>query len=215
MTSTATPNRHPAASIIFMPAPTGGAIWRASLRDGPAAQSKREAVETAFAELSSRKNFMPFLAAGSWPRSATGSMLTGILAQAFAALARRISAAVVTGDYKHDLANGRPMMPATFRRTSSPDAWEATPRRPYFEVLVVTPLPIARWPHLVSELRRLRRTEDEFIYEVVPVGSFEDAVCAAILNPDLAAVAHLRRIPASLPSRRAGTSRTALVARGV
>jgi len=47
---------------------------------------------------------------------------------------------------------------------------------------------MARWPHLVSEMRRLRRSEDEFIYEVVPVGSFEDAVCAAVLNPDLAAV---------------------------
>src|SRR3982750_2605439 len=34
----------------------------------------------------------------------------------------------------------------------------------------------------------LRRREDEFVYEVVPLGSFEDAICAAVLNPDLIAV---------------------------
>ena len=69
-----------------------------------------------------------------------------------------------------------------------PTLGQTVARRPYFELLVVTPSPMARWPHLVSEMRRLRRPEDSFIYEIVPVGSFEDAICAAVLNPDLAAV---------------------------
>ena len=61
-------------------------------------------------------------------------------------------------------------------------------RRPYFEVLMVTPQPASRWPVIAAELRRLRRTEDSFVYETVIVGSFEDAICAAIVNPNILAV---------------------------
>jgi arginine decarboxylase len=39
-----------------------------------------------------------------------------------------------------------------------------------------------------AELRRLRRPEDAFVYEPVFVGSFEDAFCAAAINPAFAAV---------------------------
>jgi arginine decarboxylase len=61
-------------------------------------------------------------------------------------------------------------------------------RRPYFEILIVTGVPAANWPNLSAEWRRLRRPLDAFIYEPVFVESFEDAFCAAMLNPDLAAV---------------------------
>ena len=61
-------------------------------------------------------------------------------------------------------------------------------RRPYFETLVVTGVPSANWPGLAAEWRRLRRPVDQFIYEPVFVGSFEDAFCATMLNPDIAAV---------------------------
>lgn len=57
--------------------------------------------------------------------------------------------------------------------------------RPYFEVLLVTPQPTSRWPAICSELRKLRRKEDAFIYEPVIVGSFEDAVCAIAVNPKI------------------------------
>ena len=61
-------------------------------------------------------------------------------------------------------------------------------RRPSFETLYVTPQPPSRWPALTEEIRKLRRREDEFVYEPVFVGSFEDAFCAAIVNPRIAAV---------------------------
>ena len=61
-------------------------------------------------------------------------------------------------------------------------------RRPYFEVLIVTGSPATRWPMLAAEWRRLRRPLDSFVYEPVFVGSFEDAFCATVLNPDIAAV---------------------------
>jgi arginine decarboxylase len=62
------------------------------------------------------------------------------------------------------------------------------PSRPYFAVLIVTGAPVARWPGLGVEWRRLRRPLDAFVYEPVFVGSFEDAFCATLLNPDLGAV---------------------------
>src|SRR3954451_2268074 len=72
------------------------------------------------------------------------------------------------------------MLPPSLGQTDS--------HRPYFEVLIVTGVPATSWANLSTEWRRLRRPLDAFIYEPVFVGSFEDAFCAAMLNPDLAAV---------------------------
>ena len=44
--------------------------------------------------------------------------------------------------------------------------------RPYFEVLFVTPTPPSRWAAHAQQIRKLRRPEDEFVYEPVFVGSF-------------------------------------------
>jgi arginine decarboxylase len=55
-------------------------------------------------------------------------------------------------------------------------------------MLVVSPAPMSRWQHMVNEFRKVRRPEDAFIYEAVPVGSLEDAICAILLNADIAAV---------------------------
>ena len=56
-----------------------------------------------------------------------------------------------------------------------PSLGRSEAHQPYFEVLVVTGAPSARWPALAAEWRRLRRAQDAFIYEPVFVGSFEDA----------------------------------------
>ena len=69
-----------------------------------------------------------------------------------------------------------------------PGFGETSVRRPYFETLIVTGIPATNWPNLATEWRKLRRPVDGFIYEPVFVGSFEDAFCAAMLNPDIAAV---------------------------
>jgi arginine decarboxylase len=111
-------------------------------------------------------------------------------AQATASLARRITRALLTrsfrqnpGDWEeHEDGEGgtADMLPPALGRSDA--------RRPYFEILIVTGAPAARWPALGVEWRRLRRPLDAFIYEPVFVGSFEDAFCATLLNPDLAAV---------------------------
>jgi arginine decarboxylase len=54
--------------------------------------------------------------------------------------------------------------------------------RPSFEVLVVADVSAEDAEALAEELRRLRRPEDPFTYELVVVPSFEDALVAARLN---------------------------------
>jgi arginine decarboxylase len=72
------------------------------------------------------------------------------------------------------------LVPPSLGRTES--------HRPYFEVLIVTGVPATNWPNLCVEWRRLRRPPDAFVYEPVFVGSFEDAFCATMINPNIAAV---------------------------
>jgi len=71
---------------------------------------------------------------------------------------------------------------------ASPTFGQQTVRRPYFETLIVTGLSSNKWPALATEWRKLRRPVDAFVYEPVIVGSLEDAFCAAMLNPNIAAV---------------------------
>ena len=110
---------------------------------------------------------------------------------AFARLTERVSKALLRGSYRHDPAvwqadesdqpSDAPAVPARLA--------EGELHRPYFEVLVVrdgvTPKQAER---LRAEIHKLRRPEDAFIYEVVHVPSFEDAVIATICNFNVQAV---------------------------
>src|SRR5437764_55022 len=69
-----------------------------------------------------------------------------------------------------------------------PGGDDAAAHRPYFEVLVVTPLRRDAWPEMAQEYKKLRRPQDRFIYELVFVGSFEDAVLASIVNGNIESV---------------------------
>ena len=101
----------------------------------------------------------------------------------------------------------RTLMSGAYRRSSS--AWNLSeeieddiPRapeyyyeqrdfsRPYFEVLVVDDNVMARnnQQRARDELRKLRRPEDPFIYELVFVPSFEDAIAGILINHDVQAV---------------------------
>ena len=55
-------------------------------------------------------------------------------------------------------------------------------RRPYFEVLVVDSLAVEDEHALRSHHLEYRRPEDDFVYDVVVVRSFEDALLALLLN---------------------------------
>jgi len=105
-------------------------------------------------------------------------------------LATRITQALTTRSFRQhagdwslkDDGNGEApdLVPTTFGQQAG--------RRPYFETLIVTGLSSSDWPALATEWRKLRRPVDAFVYEPVIVGSLEDAFCAVMLNPNIAAV---------------------------
>lgn len=177
----------------FFSAPSGRTDrWRdlhAAARSWSKGEAARGAVEAALDELGAIEEFHAF--PGPELMAALRERLQGDDANGFLALAKRISLATITSNYKHDpkewqavdlsLSDPTDMLPSS--------RGEGSVYRPYFEILVVTPAPAGRWPHMAAEFRRLRRPEDAFIYEAVLVGSLEDAICAAVLNPDIAAVA--------------------------
>ena len=107
-----------------------------------------------------------------------------------AALAWRIASALLTRSFRQHASDWDPHadISSTVPDVLPPTLGRPAASPPYFEVLIVTGAPIERWPSIAAEWRRLRRPQDEFVYEPVIVGSAEDAVCAAMLNADLAAV---------------------------
>jgi arginine decarboxylase len=108
----------------------------------------------------------------------------------FARLVQRISGALLSNSYRDDEElwraedEGETRLPDVL----PPSLGRGQSRRPYFEVLVVSPAERAAWPGIRETFRRLRRVEDDFVYEPVVVGSFEDAVLAVVFNPNLQAV---------------------------
>jgi len=121
--------------------------------------------------------------------SALRSALDGGDSATFAKLARQISASMLSGDYRHDEQVWDPKDEgghASFE-TLPPDVTGKL-EKPYFEVLVVTPSRPAQWPRSKDEMRRMRRSDDKFVYEAVHVGSFEDAALAVMVNNDIQAV---------------------------
>jgi arginine decarboxylase len=65
--------------------------------------------------------------------------------------------------------------------------------RPYFELLIVATMTEAQEMALRNEIRSRRRHDDAFVYEVVIVGSGDEAMVAARLNASLQACAITRR----------------------
>jgi arginine decarboxylase len=113
---------------------------------------------------------------------------------AFARLAQRISDSLLSHAYRHspeswdddahhdDGLDFSESMPPSLAHSGNART------RPYFEVLFVSEDPRHAWPQIRRAMRRLRRESDQFAYETVVVGSFEDAFLGVVLNSDVQAV---------------------------
>ena len=109
-----------------------------------------------------------------------------------AAVVGRANRALVTESYRGGQAWDLRAEDDAYDRDSHP-AKQFGSDRPYFEVLVVEDLTAEQENSLREELRRWRRPDDQFIYEIVVVPSFDEAVMAARLNFRLQACVVRRR----------------------
>ncbi|HKF78428.1 MAG TPA: ornithine decarboxylase, partial [Candidatus Dormibacteraeota bacterium] len=118
----------------------------------------------------------------------------------FASLVARITRALVTESYR--AGTGWALADSDYDE-AEPDeidagqASHARVARPYFEVLVVDTLTPVQEHALRDELRGRRRPSDHFAYELVVVGSAEEAIIAARLNANLQACVVGRRFAAA------------------
>ncbi len=102
-----------------------------------------------------------------------------------ARLVQRVSSALMSRSYRSDAGEWESEDDAQTAERAMPTSHGESTGRPYFEVLFVTPTPSSRWAAHAQQIRKLRRPLDEFVYEPVFVGSFEDAALATILNTNL------------------------------
>jgi len=113
----------------------------------------------------------------------------------FAQAVVRINRALTTesyrsGDVENAGADELDMFPSDPRRLEEPSPQRD---RPYFEVLVVEKMTEDQERALRNEVRKWRRPDDEFVYELVVVSSGDEALIAARLNVNLQAVVIRRR----------------------
>jgi arginine decarboxylase len=153
----------------------------------------REIVSAAFVELRQWEDFFAFpgpaMLKTLQDRVGAGDPIGTV------GMVQKISAALLTHSYRTNVSeweNEEQSMSFTDRL---PGTGEASKHRPYFEVLVVSPARPSARSELARELRKLRRSEDRFVYESVFAGNFEDAVLGAILNGSIEAVVIYEGIP--------------------
>ena len=163
--------------------------WRDMLalaRQWQAGKAEDDAVRNAFAQLQAVETLHAY--PGPQLLAALSAHLGAQRKEAFMALASRISFSIVANYYKEDPheweVNPDNSAPASEASATTP----STQHRPYFEVLVVAPKDSPRVARNVQLLRTQRHKEDEFIYEPVVVGSFQDAFSAIASNSNINAV---------------------------
>ncbi|MTH77016.1 decarboxylase [Paracoccus aestuariivivens] len=165
--------------------------WRAlhtATRNWARGSTDQATVRAALDELSGYEGFFAY--PGRELLATLRGRIDGNQSGAAAGLAQRISESILTRSYKGDLGDWQS---AEIVAEAPPDLNTPTMarggrHRPYFEMMVVAPGAASRGESIIAQTRRLRRPEDSFIYETVPVASFEEAICAAILNPAILAV---------------------------
>jgi arginine decarboxylase len=118
----------------------------------------------------------------------------------YAALARRTALAVrllVSHGYRSDGVAGA-LEDEDDRPDSDPRVDPASAdHRPYFEVLVVDDIDAGEQAALRRSLHEIRRPDDEFVYEVVVVPTYEDAVIAVLFNHNIQSCVIRYRFPIS------------------
>jgi arginine decarboxylase len=136
----------------------------------------------------------------AYPGSPQFARVSGLFAvgsyDKFAQSVTRINRALTTesyrtGDVEQAGVDDNDMFPADPRQLEHQPAGKRD--QPYFEVLIVEKMTETQERALRTEVRAWRRPDDEFVYELVVVGSGDEALIAARLNVNLQAVVIRRR----------------------
>jgi arginine decarboxylase len=161
----------------------------------PKKDENHAALIQAFAELRQMEDFFAY--PGQSLLKSLEERIASNDATGTARVVQSISNALVTHSYRSSVADweSAEQTPISLGERVPGIGEEPAARRPYFEVLVVSPARPTAWQELAQDLRRLRRPQDKFVYEPVFVGSFEDAVLATILNGSVEAVIIYEGIP--------------------
>ena len=165
-------------------------IWPqdARTKEGSHAQQLRNEALKLLKEIEPLETFWAF--PGSTLLDAVREALTAGDVETFARLVNCTSRSLLRGDYRHQTNVSKLEEEGDCEATRrSANYSESDGHRPYFEVLAVRDGTGAeRLERSRAEVRKLRRPEDAFIYELAHVSTFQDALVAVILNYTLQAV---------------------------
>jgi arginine decarboxylase len=165
-----------------------GRAWEAAVAQGKPDKKLHAEAAQLFAEISPLESFWAY--PGSRLMATVGEAIEQRNVGMLTRLVQKISNMLLTGAFRYDVAAWDPLQESegNVADVLPPDAQQGESHKPYFEVLVVTPNDPNKWERARNELKRLRRPEDLFNYELVQVGSFEDAVIGTIFNHNVQAV---------------------------
>ncbi len=164
-------------------------LWDLSTsQQDPSKAERREAVTDSFQELLQWEDFFAY--PGQKLLTSLNERIVSGDAAGATRLIQSIGNALLTHSYRTNVADWESEDQANINLVERvPVAGEdGAAHPPYFEVLVVSPARRTAWQELAQDFRKLRRPQDKFIYELVFVSSFEDAVLATILNGGIEAV---------------------------
>jgi arginine decarboxylase len=165
-----------------------GRAWEAAVAQGKPDKKLHAEAAQLFAEISPLESFWAY--PGSRLMATVGEAIEQRNVGVLTRLVQKVSNMLLTGAFRYDLAAWDPLQESEGNAADllPPDAQQGEGHKPYFEALVVTPNDPRKWERARNELKRLRRPEDLFNYEIVQVGSFEDGILGAILNHNVQAV---------------------------
>ncbi len=164
-------------------------MWdRAASQQDSSKAEHRAAVTDSFQELLQWEDFFAY--PGQKLLASLNELIVSGDATGAARLIQSIGTALLTHSYRTSFADweSEDQAPVNLVERVPVGGEDGTAQRPYFEVLVVSPARRAAWQELAQDFRKLRRPQDKFVYELVFVSSFEDAVLATILNGSIEAV---------------------------
>ncbi|MBK6739618.1 MAG: decarboxylase [Haliea sp.] len=165
-----------------------GRAWAAAVTRGEDATQLQATAAEVLAQIQPLEGFFAF--PGPRLMHLLQQRLLSVDAAGFFALAQRINGGLASGAYRHDTAMWEPgeEVDDSLSEYLPPALDGHREYRPYFEVLAVAAMDPAHAEQNRRELRRLRRDDDPFTYEVLHVNSFEDAILAVLANPDLQSI---------------------------